>query len=415
MKILKLVNDLGYGGTQRCAQNYALGLNHRGHDVSVLAYAELGSRAAILKKEGIPVSLLTNAQEINSRTFETPDIIHIHREGLYNKYTTELLVTLRNRFPRTAIVETNVFSRVDWFLPEGVVDVHFQLSDWCLMKYLKWARGMAYNPAAMVVPYLVDDKKFVRPSEAAIDAFLQKNNIPNGAIVFGRIGQPIESKWSTCIIDGFCQAQIENSFLILVSAPTSHIEKVKTLPQKIRDRIRLVDFIKSDSELKSAYSSFNFFVHAALIGESFGMVLAESILCETPIITLSTPLKDNTQSFLIPECSSGYVVKSTSDLVAAMKDAVNCSRRWKIKILKARECLVNRYGIESVMSRLELGYQRALELRNGKHCDWTNEYSIAEKRVKAELKKYGFSTRMKFAAIHNPWIYKLYQSYRRRI
>ena len=37
------------------------------------------------------------------------------------------------------------------------------------------------------------------------------------------------------------------------------------------------------------------FLHVSRIGESFGMVLCEAMLCGVPVVTLSTPLKDNSQ------------------------------------------------------------------------------------------------------------------------
>ncbi len=414
MKILKLVNDLGYGGTQRCAQNYAIKLKRKGHDVFMLAYSELGPRAAELEKEEIPVMLLKSLEEVQSRIHVNPDVIHIHREGAYNKLTTELLVKLRDDFPQTAIVETNVFSRVDWFLPRGTIDLHFQLSDWCLIKYLKWAQGIDYDAATMVVPNLFDDEKFVISSDAEINAFLYENNIPEGSVVFGRVGQSIESKWNTCVIDAFRQADIQNSYLVLVSAPPSHINKVERLPPKIKNRVRLIDFIKNDIELNRAYSSFDFFVHASKIGESFGMVLVESILCGTPVITLSTPLKDNSQSLLIPDCNSGYVVQSTCEFAKAMQDAAYNNHYWKEKRSEIRKSLITKYGPKEVISRLELGYERALKLRKSNDLGWESEYLDAKKRVKAELRKHSLILRAKFEAVHNPLIYKIYQDYRRK-
>ena len=50
-----------------------------------------------------------------------------------------------------------------------------------------------------------------------------------------------------------------------------------------------IAFLKDDKELSNCYSAIDIFVHAANQGESFGMVLAEAQLCQTPIITLSTP------------------------------------------------------------------------------------------------------------------------------
>lgn len=134
MKVLKLVNDLGFGGTQRCAQNYALALKRAGLDVVVLAYSELGPREGELRRAGIEVGLIQDDVLAHVAKHQ-PDIIHIHREGHYAPKTTEMLVQIREKHQDLPIVETNVFSRADFSLPADVVDIHLQLSEWCLVKF----------------------------------------------------------------------------------------------------------------------------------------------------------------------------------------------------------------------------------------------------------------------------------------
>ena len=412
MKIIKLVNDLGYGGTQRCAQNYALGLKSRGHDVSCYCYGKLGPRAKILEEADIPVGLIDCDKEGLGINLSQADVIHVHREGPYSPKTTALLVALRTLYPQIAIVETNVFSRVDFKIPNGVIDVHFHLSEWCLVKYLKWARGLNYYPQAMVVPYVVDGDSFGPASFESIRTFKHVHNIPEDAFLFGRLGQSSEAKWNTCMIDAFVKAEIDNAYLMLVSAPQSHVQKINSLPSQIRSKIRLAEFLKGDTALRTAFSSFDAFVHTAKIGESFGMVLAESMLCETPVITLSTPLKDNTQTLMIPECNGGVVVRTQQLLIQAMQQVVEDPAPWRALGHGARVKTVARYGFEAIIPRLELGYQRAIALRRGEEADYGDEYKISESLVKNELKKMDVLTRIKFAALHSPSFYKIYRKFR---
>ena len=44
------------------------------------------------------------------------------------------------------------------------------------------------------------------------------------------------------------------------------------------------------------------------------MVLSESLLCETPVITLSTPWADNSQGEVIGNCVGGFVASKKSQL-----------------------------------------------------------------------------------------------------
>ncbi len=55
--------------------------------------------------------------------------------------------------------------------------------------------------------------------------------------------------------------------------------------------IRTIDFIKGDKALTDFYSSIDVFVHISAIGESFGYVLTEAMICGCPVITLARLLK----------------------------------------------------------------------------------------------------------------------------
>ena len=65
------------------------------------------------------------------------------------------------------------------------------------------------------------------------------------------------------------------------------------------------------------------FLHIAKIGESFGYVLAESLLCETPIITLNTPWADNSQSEVIGNRIGGFSVFKKRNFINAVQILIN--------------------------------------------------------------------------------------------
>jgi dTDP-4-amino-4,6-dideoxygalactose transaminase len=64
-------------------------------------------------------------------------------------------------------------------------------------------------------------------------------------------------------------------------------------------------------------------LHASQIGESFGMVLAEAHLNGIPIITLNTPLNDNTQNELIGNGRGGFVVTDQENMIKAIEMIAN--------------------------------------------------------------------------------------------
>ena len=59
-------------------------------------------------------------------------------------------------------------------------------------------------------------------------------------------------------------------------------------------------------------------MHAADKGESFGMVLCEAMLCGLPVITLSRPLRDNSQIEVVRNGEAGIVVSDQCGFTAAM-------------------------------------------------------------------------------------------------
>ena len=67
------------------------------------------------------------------------------------------------------------------------------------------------------------------------------------------------------------------------------------------------------------YSSLDCFLHAARIGESFGMVLAEAMLCGCPVVTASRPFKDNSQVEVVGHLKGGVVARSAKSLATALR------------------------------------------------------------------------------------------------
>ena len=83
MNILTVVSDLGKGGTQRTAQNFAEGYLDLGHDSRLIAFYNLGPRYGELINR-LPVWFRINITTILEINKWSPDIIHIHTNGLKN-------------------------------------------------------------------------------------------------------------------------------------------------------------------------------------------------------------------------------------------------------------------------------------------------------------------------------------------
>jgi hypothetical protein len=286
-----------------------------------------------------------------------PDVVHIHREGPADPRTGAMLRAARgaSRFGTSApvgIMETNVFGRVDYSADCTNIDVHFLLSKWCLWKWRQWSRSLQTAPLGIVLPNLVMHADFSRVSVTERAEFRRKWNIPQHALLFGRIGSPISSKWSRETLEAFVAygRNNPNAWLLLIGIPVDLRSSVAAMPETSRRRVVLIDFLYGDAALREAYGSMDVFLHTSGIGESFGMVLAESLCCGTPVITLSTPAKDNSQLEVVGHEHGGVVAASVAGMVESMSRLESAAVRERYARQGAAR-IAEQFGPETLIPR----------------------------------------------------------------
>ncbi|RZJ82443.1 MAG: glycosyltransferase, partial [Flavobacterium sp.] len=321
MKILTLVESLGIGGTERVAQNFSIGYQNLNCETKVLTTNGLGKRSEYLTAKNIEVfdGKEDLAKSIKAIIKWKPDIIHIHRPGYFNEMNN-LLHLLKTT--NTKVVETNIFARPDFSKSANLVDVHFHLSNWCLWKWGKWTRGL--NQIGAVIPNLIDCEKF-KNKPNRLSRHLHLASLSHQAIILGRVGQPIAAKWDIVIFDVLAELlkKNQNYYLVLVGLPPELKTSLKGYDKMVQDHTILIDTISNDDELNSLYQDFDVFLHASKIGESFGMVLAEAHLNKVPIVTMNTPLKDNSQNEIVGNNRGGFVVSDKRNMIKAIEKLTN--------------------------------------------------------------------------------------------
>jgi glycosyltransferase involved in cell wall biosynthesis len=356
VRILTVVSDLGPGGTQRAAQNYSVGYLQAGHEVAVLAYQAGGPREVELGESGIESFVPSPDPQgaLGRAVAWGADLVHVHRFGMEDPASGAVLRHLRAAKPGVRLLETNVFGRVDRSPDGALIDVHLQLSRWCLWRWRRWARGMAEQPIGVVVPYAADPDRFFAVPEDRRVAARARFGLPPDGVVFGRIGQPSFWKWHPVLLDAFRQVaeRRPDVSLFLVGAPPQIRDGVDALPPPVRERVVLRDFLHGDDDLREGYAAMDVFLHAAEVGESFGMVLAEAMLCERPVITMSRPAKDNSQLEVVGHGEGGLVVADGAAMVGAMEVlAGDEDLRGRLGVGGARR-VRERFGLEPVMETL---------------------------------------------------------------
>jgi len=312
MRILTVVVDLRKGGTQRAAQAFAEAYLSLGHDSRVLALYGLGPRYEEI--DGlIPVfeGLDTNQEAIRSWN---PELIHIHSHGP-KKEDIDVLIDL---LPASKKIETNVFSRPSPWAAK--LDVSFQLSEWA--HWLFDLRG-GKELKCEIIPNPIKCDAFNRASQEEIQAFKKKHSIPEDAFVIGRIGQAINGKWSDLLIKVFddLSDHIKNPYLLIVNPAPVVLEAAESSLNK--SCIVHIPKIFGDADLSVAYSSMDVMLLIAEQGESFGMVIPECNLCETPVVTIHTPWGDNSQGIVVGNRKGGFVVNRKRNLAKVIRDMYN--------------------------------------------------------------------------------------------
>lgn len=319
MRILSVGIGLSRGGTERALQNFSVSYRRMGHDVAVFAWREDGPRRERLEREGIEVMLGGGAIEQGLRAAEafSPDVIHIHREGVANP--TETAILRRLRTPGRRVLETNVFGRVDESGGADYIDVHMHLGAWALWRWRRWAGTWGRDRIGIIVPNPVTRHDFTRATSDEIRSFRSSLGIPHDAFVCGRIGQPNQASWHPATLKAFRRVaeQDPEARLLLLGLPDALQPTLRDLPAAIARRVITLPLTDADRELSLVYSSLDCFLHAAPVGESFGYVLTEAMLCGCPVVTASTPHVSNTQVEVVGHRLGGIVAGSLQRLPEA--------------------------------------------------------------------------------------------------
>lgn len=322
MKILTVVYNLEKGGTQRAAQVFAEAYQKLGHDSRVLSLYGLGYRYDEIKNILNVWDQLSSENLLEIKKWN-PDILHIHSHGPRKEDIDNLI----NGLTSVKVIETNVFSTPSAWANK--VDISFQLSSWA--QWIFNLRG-GRQFKSQIVPNPVKCSSFQKSKKNDISKFKETYKIPEDSFVIGRIGQSFPGKWSPMLLEVFndLAKKQDNIYLMIVNAPECILEIVEKSPYK--NRIIHIPTIMGDKNLSIAYSSMDVMVLIAEQGESFGMVLAEAILCETPVVTLSTPWADNSQCEVVANQLGGYIANSADGI----KKAINLLYEKKDTLIKGK-------------------------------------------------------------------------------
>ncbi|MCT0229495.1 glycosyltransferase [Synechococcus sp. CS-1324] len=424
-RILTVVQALSTGGTERVAATYAIATAAMGFESAILGIYGGGILEAALQAGGVQVWSGADAiAPLCLQSEQEPwDLIHSHNGGQFDPYSDWLIGRLKGG--TTRVVQTNVFARADYGPLPDPIDFELLISQSGAWKWSRWVRSAARRRPHGVFPYLVAEQRFRPPQAGERQSAREHFQLSSTAPVVGRIGQPSDSKWDRRILDVFrlIQQRLPDCQLLLVGCPPGISAEIDTLPAPLRAAIQVFPASSDDRTLQAAYWAMDLFLHLSQIGESFGLVLVEAAQSGLPIVTGSTPLKDNSQGEVVRILAAGRSAASVEAIAAHAIDQLRSSSLEQDRNAIASQARLA-YGIESNQHLLKqwidllietgdpVALAHLLQNQQASHPCWRrSDPEQWRRQALADLSPPG---RLLFRLLHQPWLYRLFRSWRER-
>ena len=301
IRVLHVVKSLGLGGTEKAVQLMVSHLDRSRFAPFVFSPVD-GERRRLLREAGVPViaggDLLAVLEKLR------PDVVHLHRAGWPEP---ELLGPVKRFGPR-AVVETNVFGRLDDSLLAGAVDLHLLVSRFCL------DRLAAHNPALDLSRYRV----LYNPVDTDLYARLSPQRDFSRPVA-ARLSRPDPGKWSRLAFDMLPLLKAgEPGFLFLVIGATPEFRDF-VRGQGLDANVQCLPPELQDEGLAAFFGRASLLAHANDTGESFGMAIAEAMASGLPVVTHpAAGDRDNAQLELVEHGVTGLVAATAEDYAQAV-------------------------------------------------------------------------------------------------
>ncbi len=344
MKVLFITSELGYRGTPRFVINCATIAATAGHQVLVWGTETGGATEQKCRDEAINV--IIGDDSIHQAVEFSPDIAHIHRSGGPSRKDNALFKTLKER-TGCKILETSVFGLVD-FSSNKLIDLHAHISKWDLWRWRRWLRPL--HQAGILLPNCIDTVAMhPMPSN-----FRSKYQIPDNAFLIGRLGK---TDWQS-LGNALNAAMAKNSNIWFATVGDYSADAGQhPIFQKFADRIIAIPRLNGPEELSRFYSACDVTMNFSPIGESFGYVVAESMSCGTPVVTLSKPRNDNAQIELAaPECG-GFPVNGAESAADTLEELAADRTKLDIARARCRDSIEQRYSLHVLGPRILKTYE----------------------------------------------------------
>ncbi len=297
LKVVEFAPGLGFGGTEKTLYTFCKHIDREKFDVSVCAFKSDpdSGREQAIRGLGIETRISSKDYLADYLKSLNADIFHIHRAG----WEEPGPIKAAHEAGIPAVIEHNVFGRMDDSGENDLIDCHIFVSYSCAWRYQMWLQRplvtskyeVLYNPVEIdnFDRYGFDDRDF---SKKAI----------------GRIGRADNTKWDFRFLEALpliADAVPELKFHVIGVTP----EVRDKLAQMGVEKVLVESPVNTDEKaVMEFYSGISLLTHFAEMGETFGLVLAEAMAAKLPVVTHYTvSIKDSAQTELINSGYNGFV------------------------------------------------------------------------------------------------------------
>lgn len=350
IKIIQAANQLGLGGTEYCLQQIAQNLNRDVFEVTVISLFKGGERVKVLQDSGIKVIICNGNYDLFEEEIRKCDVLHFHSSGA----VTPDFYRVLKRVKPSLVLQTNVFGEDNAKPFYDVIDFDFFVSKMILYRVSQKSHEAAFDKKRFVLYNPVDFQLIQNNLPSTEDTELLKEKYGlQGKFVVGRVGRADDSKFDLKTLDGFKSftERVPNSMFVLVGAT----KKMQMYAKKIGifPKVLFLDPIIDFKLLIHHYKLFDCFLAISRIGESFGMVIAESMSCGVPVVTVSTPTRDNAQIELVDNMVNGVVTYYNAKMVGDAIMFLYLNREKRIEFgKKAAEKVHQTYDSRAIIDNL---------------------------------------------------------------
>lgn len=353
------------GGVQVHVRQLARRLQHRGHDVLILAPARGAPREAFVVAVGRPVRVPYNgsiapicpwpssARRVARALDEfRPDVVHVHEPlvpgtGMFatRKRGAPVVATFHAYADRAIMLSLMApLLRPMWRRLSARIAVSEAAASFVARRF--------HSDRVRVIPNGVETEQFARAEPARLP--------PGRKVLFVNRLDP--RKGFAIMVDAFRSLATSHQDLVLVVAGDGPDRgALRRLPPPIRGRVVTLGNVPHD-RLPSFHAACDVFCAPATGRESFGIVLVEALAAGLPVVASDIPgyrevVRDGVDGLLTPPRDSRAVAAA----VARILEDADLSKR----LSEAGRETANRYSWDTVAGEIEAVYLEVVSQKRG--------------------------------------------------